>query len=315
MFNKLIVISFVVMLLVSAHQTNSYATEVSMGISDLINSENLCNKVINSCDLCVWKNQTDNMPVDVINFLNNKYIQKINRISKHILFLENLTLRDYIATGVESYNDENGNEWYVRYCMQTNFEVIASVVSSQIHNILVNDDTSNIDIKFVVALDKDTPTKFNLIGAATRRQNFKSVFGLSTEIYSIGKPSNLEKEYAIWHFLSMPPASSMCIGFVDSTKEKVGRFDYHTAFSYTKDKIEPTCFKTSEWILKHYECDLEKIGIELSKITDCPYISEIIDQTQESLALLRVDDIDEPFKTIRLFLNKWLIDLNNIKLH
>lgn len=305
MFSRLLIVICVVALLVSVPYVNSYATEISIDIPHLTNSQSVCDKTINSRNLCIWKNQTDNMPADVINFFNNEYIQKINRISTYTLFFETLTLQEYVAKGVELYRDENGNEWYVRYCMQTNFKEIASVVASQIHNMLADDETSNANVKFVVALDKDTPKKFKLIGAATQRRNFTSVWDLDTS--SIAKPSNLEKEYAIWHFLGMPPAHPNCIGFFDDAKEKVARLDYDTAFSHTsldKDKMELNCFKTDWWTLKQYECDLEKIRIELSRYADSPHIFEIIKQAQENLALLRIDNINEPFEKIKLFLNK-----------
>lgn len=288
--NKLPVISFAVALISSGLQIEAHST---IDILDI-------HKTGNHDTICVHKSQAeDNMSEPVASFIKMLY----NRIHTHVLFFEELTYQESIGRDIALYKDTSGIEWYVQSAYRENFEQIASVVASRLHNAIASSDVSNVNVKFVVAQDSKTGL-FYLAGAARERKDFKPIWGLEENIQLIDKPSNLEEEYAFWHFLGMPVPDPSFVGF-DNANEKVVRVDFDTAFSQqAAEKTELNCFKTVYFRMNHYTCDPAKISAEVSRIASDPRVSEVLNQAEESLKLLEVADVDEGFQKIRLLLNK-----------
>lgn len=301
MFSRLMVICAIA-LLVSMPQVNLYAAEIpiSMYGQDI---SSLSSVDINKPSCVLWRPQLNNIPPYLAHaFINERmqdeYTQMTNNIAMHILFFENLTYQESVNSQVSLYRDKDGKEWYIRY-YRTTFEQIASVTASRIHNIIANTDASNVDIKFVLAQDKKTD-KFELIGTATERKDFKRIWG--SDFRATTKPSNLEEECAFWYFLGMSPLDLSFAG-LDSAEKNIVRVDFDTAFSepaigeMNSDYLIKSCFP-----IQHYKGSPEKFSAEVSRIASDSRISEIVNQAEEALKLLKVTDVSVDFQRIRSFL-------------
>ncbi len=232
----------------------------------------------------------------------NEIVHTANSIDTYSLHIQSLKQKGSLGKGVGLYEDALGLEWYVRYADQTGFKQIANVVASCIHNAIATQNASNVNVKFLIA--SDAQGQPYLAGSASQRKDFKPLWSQNPVQFKSTQPSNLNEEYAFWHYLGMPSANPNFLGF-DLEEENVVRVDFFTAFSQSKANMKVAdCFKSTVSEVSHYSCDAAKVNEHFIRIASDPRVSQTLHESLAVLKMLGVDGAQSQFNKIMLFLGQ-----------
>ena len=243
------------------------------------------------------------LPTTVESRIHEFFIETLNLVSDYVIPLEGLIIKKYLKKGIVLCQYGTENDIYVVQDTSRggDFQAIANVVASRIHKALATDEASKVDVKFVIANDRQGKTY--LFGSARRWGTFKPLWGLGLRNIPVS-PSNLSEEYAFWRYLGMPTADPSFIG-VDTTEQKVVRVDFQTAFSwkYSED-ITSACFNSTFFNVPQSLCDVEQVKESISRITSKPEVNRTLIECEKALGIMGITGVESFFDTIRSFLRK-----------